>query len=312
MKKSFDIFLAQGGGWDMLTFLTEPPLLIESSNPTSETNLLEIFTVAPHCFEEGDKVLVFHNSGCSDDSICTTVMRITSCNSFTVDLQRKNSGGTSGFVAKPINLNGMYFRSNIRNRDFVTSPYPVLGAKVSGKAGDNRLLVCGKYDISIGDRISVPSMGITNSKVINILVNKCEPEPDPCCPVGVCKALVINSLIQTTRYETNDLKVEGGNLLPLDIDVVNPECGYIHLSIKPHTSISLGYNINTQQCDNKDMYYKVGKYNIFSISGFGDKVPPHYCLQPNNAPYNNNAFLLGEGDVFVKPTYVDFSEYFPN
>ncbi len=311
---SFDIYIDQGGTWMLPIILSENVILIKSTLETENGTIIEL--IAAHNYQIGDPLIIIHDTTCTAGNVplCGTVIGIPDCKSVEVDLKYGGSGGANGFVSRPIDLSGYYFKGEIKNRHIPTGFQRLLGASVSGIIGDKLVLMRGYFDVKVGDTISIPSMGIQNASILAIY-SDCQDEPevkyDECGNICLshdssAKALLLSQEVATTQIDACDASITSTKLADIEITPYDNICGSLILRVKGSQTQNFGIGIaedpNCNVCN--DFYYEYARYNLFAKRGYGNRVPSHYCHQSPTTEYDTDIFLVGVGKVWVRPSWI--------
>ena len=128
-------------------------------------------TVTCHCLEVGDRIILIHKTdGCPDENpICGEVTAVADDFNFTTNITTTSNGGTNGFVAKALGLQGIRLEGSIYNR-IPSAMGPVGNVLAYGFAGSDEVLLTGICDVKLGDLISIPSQGIVDATVTAVYV----------------------------------------------------------------------------------------------------------------------------------------------
>ena len=293
---------------------------IESTQPG-----MSIRTKYPHCFGVGETVHVIHedSSNCNQSTGgCAVVSSVIDDYSFTVSgINTQAPGGSNGYVVRAMDLTGIRLEGSARTRP-ANQLISTAGIKASGFAGSKELLIDGTCDVSIGDLVSVDSIGLVNARVLAVYKNSSQtptrgsvtstrPASGCGCVIkpttsnaiigGACDSVLVllDKSIPQQIINQVGVRIDGAKLFDIEFNYHNndPRCGIVHSYISGLATRDLPVQTLKDACP--DQAYKLGYFSICLKRGWGNRVPAHYPT----ANYDDQVLNVRTGELYVVPSY---------
>lgn len=306
-----DLILTQGGTFSHRIMLFSGGNNIAGTTAGATTR---VQTTLPHCFEVGDHVLINHKmqSACDTLPQCSTISNVVSNTEFDIPEQTAEDSGSNGFVAKPLDLNGLRLVGNVSTRAGANTTDPLVGSMATALSQyPASIVVTGSSDFMAGDVVSIPSGNIVNATVKAVYTLGGAQSADPvraarcgcsASSTGKAEAATLLELTQPHNAVFSDLPIErkGGTLLDFDFSYLNddPMCGIVDLYVSGRATRDLSIALPAQ-CDPHDSFL-IGCYTIGLVRGY--EVPAHY--PPGD--YNDSVQVLKAGKAYLRPSGLSF------